>query len=93
MNPKPNKIDSTEGRGEYRDNEPAYATDEIYISNSFLEELAFDISELRDADFHVCKYDELQEKGEEPMNNNLCTCRHFDSVIDKIEKQIKKESK
>jgi len=44
-----------------------------------IEDIIEDIRELRDADFHVCPYAEWGDIGE-------CTCKHFDCVIDKLEK-------
>lgn len=50
-------------------------------SNEKLEEIAQDIRNLRDADFHVCPAD--------TDDFDECTCEHFDRVTDKVEALIK----
>lgn len=49
--------------------------------NKILEEIAQDIRNLRDADFHVCPADSNHKTNREP---GTCTCEQFDKVIDKI---------
>ena len=57
-----------------------------------LEDIIEDIRELRDADFHVCKYSEWQSKGEPDTNENIeCTCGIYDEALDKLEEAIKKK--
>lgn len=52
-----------------------------------LEEIIESIRELRDADFHVCPYDEWQnDKNLDLDHEPKCTCHHFDAVIDELEK-------
>jgi len=52
-----------------------------------LEDIIEDVRELRDADFHVCKYSEWQSKGEPDTTDDIyCSCGEFDTVIDKLEK-------
>jgi len=54
--------------------------------NNKLKEIIQDIRDLRDADFHVCKYSEWQSKGEPDTTEDItCTCGEFDKVIDKLE--------
>jgi len=60
-----------------------------------LEDIIEDIRELRDADFHVCKYSEWQSKGEPDTTDDItCSCGEFDTVIDKLEKlkEVKDEN-
>ena len=60
-----------------------------------LEDIIEDIRELRDADFHVCKYSEWQSKGEPDTTDDItCSCGEFDAVIDKLEKlkEVKDEN-
>ena len=59
--------------------------------NNKLKEIIQDIRDLRDADFHVCKYSEWQSKGEPDTTEDItCTCQEFDKVIDKIEDLLTK---
>ena len=66
-----------------------------------LEDIAEDIRELRDADFHVCPHAEWQSKGEPEKDERgeiigkydvECSCNKFDEVINKIELYSKNKS-
>ena len=55
-----------------------------------LDDIMEDIRNLRDADFHVCKYSEWQSKGEPDTDEDItCSCGEFDAVLDKLE-ELKK---
>ena len=55
-----------------------------------LEQIQRRITELRDADYHVCpnaQWNEWVDEGLKVVNEEPeCTCRYFDSVIDLIDK-------
>ena len=56
------------------------------LHDDTIEDIMQEIRDLRDADFHVCKYSEWQAKGElETGEDTTCTCGEFDKVIDKLE--------
>ncbi len=56
------------------------------LHDDTIEDIMQEIRDLRDADFHVCKYSEWQAKGEpETDEDTTCTCGEFDKVIDKLE--------
>ena len=51
-----------------------------------IEDIIQSIRDLRDEDFHVCKYSEWQSKGEPDTDDDItCTCNEFDVVIDELE--------
>ena len=56
------------------------------LHDDTIEDIMQEIRDLRDADFHVCKYSEWQAEGEpETDKDTTCTCGEFDKVIDKLE--------
>ena len=61
------------------------------LHDDTIEDIMQEIRDLRDADFHVCKYSEWQSKGEPDTTEDItCTCQEFDKVIDKIEDLLTK---
>ena len=59
-------------------------TDQLHDDK--IEDIIQSIRDLRDADFHVCKYSEWQSKGEPDTDEDItCTCNEFDVVIDELE--------
>ena len=50
-----------------------------------IEDIIADISELRDADFHVCSHSEWHSTGAPNTAADItCSCEEFDKVIDKL---------
>ena len=59
-----------------------------------IEKIMQDVRDLRDADFHVCKYSEWQSKGEPDTEDDItCSCEDFDSVLDKLELLLYEQKK
>jgi len=63
------------------------------MNDKELENIIQDIRELRDSDFHVCKYSEWQAKGEPDTDEDTtCSCGEFDAVIDKVRELLSQNS-
>lgn len=48
-----------------------------------------DVINLRDADEHVCPYDQWQEYGDHANDPPACTCNNYDKVIDDLDDILK----
>jgi|TARA_Y100000310_G_scaffold266155_1_gene277544 hypothetical protein len=72
--------------------------DFVLLSKEKLEEITQEIRDMRDADFHVCPYDQHQKFEDSNARHerqyyemhpehaeDQCTCKYFDQLIDKLE--------